>query len=71
MKTFALSRQEARISLALASGSSLKQAAHHIGIKYGTARGYLKSIFAKTGCNSQVALVLKIHHDLNIGSSSE
>ncbi len=61
IESFALSKQEARLSLELASGASLKQAAHNIGIQYETARSYLKTIFAKTDCNSQMALVLKIH----------
>ncbi len=71
METFPLSRQEGRLVLELVSGVSLKEAAHNIGIRYETARGYLKSIFAKTGCNSQVTLILKIHHDLKLDSPHE
>ena len=70
-RAFALSRQEARLTLELASGASLRQSAQTLGIKYETARGYLKSIFAKTGCNNQLALVLKVHQDLNMDSSQE
>ncbi len=59
---FALSKQEAQLSLQLASGKVMKQAAHAIGVSYETARGYLKSIFAKTGCNNQLMLAFTIHH---------
>ncbi|MDQ6997461.1 MAG: hypothetical protein Q9M17_01975 [Mariprofundus sp.] len=66
MTAFALSRQEARLTLGLVSGLSLKVSAQTIGVRYETARGYLKSIFAKTDCNSQTALLLKTHRDLDI-----
>jgi len=71
IKAFGLSGQEARLVQALASGATLKQAANAIGVKYETARGYLKSIFAKTNCNSQTALVLKIHRELKNDISRE
>jgi len=63
MASFSLSRQEARLALEMVSGAIVKQAAHTVGISYETARGYLKSIYAKTDCNSQTALVLKIQHE--------
>jgi len=63
MASFSLSRQEARLTMEMVSGTVVKQAAHTIGISYETARGYLKSIYAKTGCNSQTALALKIQYE--------
>ena len=54
---FDLSPSEARLALALASGSTLKQAATQGGIQLSTARSYLESIFRKTGAHQQSQLV--------------
>jgi len=62
MATFSLSKQQALLSLQLASGNILKVAAHALGVSYETARGYLKSIFSKTNCNNQLTLAFKVHH---------
>ncbi len=63
MASFSLSQQEARLTLKIVSGISLKQAAYDIGISYESARGYLKSIYAKTGCSNQTTLALKVQNE--------
>lgn len=52
-----LTRAEARLAQALACGASLREAAALIGVRYETARGYLKSVFQKTGASRQAELV--------------
>jgi DNA-binding CsgD family transcriptional regulator len=54
---FDLSPAEARLALALASGSTLKQAAADSGIRLSTARSYLENVFRKTGTHQQSQLV--------------
>lgn len=48
---------ESRLALQLADGYSLREAAGRCGIGYGTARGYLKLLFQKTGTHRQAQLV--------------
>lgn len=52
-----LTPRESQLAAALARGSTLTDAARELGITPGTARQYLKSIFARTGTNSQAALM--------------
>ena len=54
---FDLTPREAELALALAQGASLAQAARGLGIGEGTARQYLKRVFAKTGATRQAELV--------------
>ncbi|MBS0317587.1 MAG: helix-turn-helix transcriptional regulator [Proteobacteria bacterium] len=54
---YRLTRAEQRLALHLAAGTSLRDAAERCGIGYGTARGYLKLLFQKTGTHRQGELV--------------
>ena len=51
---------EARLSLLLAQGLSLEQAAGRLGVRVGTIRTRLKSVFEKTGTHRQSELVLRV-----------
>jgi DNA-binding CsgD family transcriptional regulator len=57
---FALTPREAQLAMALAAGQDLMTAADSLHIAYITARGYLKSIFAKTATRRQAELVALI-----------
>ena len=57
MRLLGLTLAESRLAHALARGLSLDDAAVEAGITIGTARGYLKQIFAKTGKARQAELV--------------
>jgi DNA-binding CsgD family transcriptional regulator len=57
---FALTPREAQLAMALAAGRDLMAAADSLEIAYVTARGYLKSIFAKTATRRQAELVALI-----------
>ena len=57
---FGLSRGEARLVALLFAGASLRSCAQALGIKYETARTYLKSAFQKTGTHRQAELVLTV-----------
>jgi DNA-binding CsgD family transcriptional regulator len=63
-KLFQLSRVETELACLLASGQTLASAAQSLHVKLGTARGYLKQIFVKTGSNRQVDLVRLIFSNL-------
>lgn len=54
---YGLTATEARLANELAAGYSLKEAAVRIAIGIGTARGHLKSIFAKMGIGRQSDLI--------------
>ena len=54
---FGLTPKEAQLSLALAEGASLKEAADRYGVRFTTARSYLENIFQKTGVRQQSQLV--------------
>ena len=54
---FGLTPAEARITHALVSGFSLGKAADLSGVTVGTARNYLKQVFAKTGAVRQSELI--------------
>lgn len=71
MRLLGLTLAEARLAHALARGLSLEDAASDGGITTGTARGYLKQIFAKTGRGRQsdlVRLILSLPVTLPNGS---
>jgi DNA-binding CsgD family transcriptional regulator len=63
-KLFRLSRVETELTCLLASGQTLAAAAQALHVKLGTARGYLKQVFVKTGSNRQVDLVRLIFSNL-------
>lgn len=54
---FGLTRSEARLALLLVADCSVEEAAGLLGITLATARGVLKTVFAKTGTNRQASLV--------------
>jgi DNA-binding CsgD family transcriptional regulator len=54
---FGLTPSEARLALLLVADCSVEEAAGLLGITLATARGVLKTIFAKTGTNRQASLV--------------
>jgi DNA-binding CsgD family transcriptional regulator len=56
-KLFGLTPTEARLATLLADGQSLTEVALSLGVSEGSARGYCKRIFAKTGINRQAELV--------------
>jgi len=56
-RTFGLTAAEARLASHLAAGQDLETAAELCRITRETARGYLKSVFAKTGTRRQGELV--------------
>ena len=56
-KLFGLTPSESRLACALAAGKSIDEAVVDIGVSVGTARTYLKRIFAKTETRRQAELV--------------
>lgn len=61
-EVFDLTRSEATLSVSLAQCGSLKKAASVCGITTGSARQYMKRIFAKTNTGSQVELLSLLLH---------
>jgi DNA-binding CsgD family transcriptional regulator len=57
---YRLTPAEAHLAVELAAGNSLKEAAHHLGIRVNTARAQLRALFGKTGTNRQAALVRRL-----------
>src|SRR5215475_13480264 len=57
---FGLRPAEARLVALLFAGASLRSCAEALGIRYETARSYLKSVFQKTGAHRQAELVLTV-----------
>ena len=64
-KRFDLSPAQARLVSHLVAGVSLKSSAKALGIKYETARSYLKSTFLKTGTHRQAELVLRVFQTIS------
>jgi DNA-binding CsgD family transcriptional regulator len=62
---FHLTHAEARLVVHLVAGASLRSCAMALGIKYETARSYLKSAFLKTGTHRQAELVLRVFHTIS------
>jgi DNA-binding CsgD family transcriptional regulator len=63
--SFRLTHAEARLVVHLVQGTSLKSSAEALGIRYETARSYLKSAFLKTGTHRQAELVLRVFHTIS------
>jgi DNA-binding CsgD family transcriptional regulator len=57
---FGLTPAQARLAVRLHDGASVRQAAEKLGITEGSARQYLRRIFAKTGTNRQIDLIREI-----------
>jgi DNA-binding CsgD family transcriptional regulator len=55
--TFGCTRAESRLAQLLVEGHDLRSAATAMGVTYGTVRGYLKRVFAKTAVHTQAQLV--------------
>jgi DNA-binding CsgD family transcriptional regulator len=66
---FHLTHAEARLVALLFAGVSLRSSAEVLGVKYETARSYLKSAFLKTGTHRQAALVLRVFHAVSDSNS--
>jgi DNA-binding CsgD family transcriptional regulator len=67
-KRFDLTPAQARLVSHLVAGVSLRSSAEVLGVKYETARTYLRSVFEKTGTHRQTELVLTVframsHHN--------
>jgi DNA-binding CsgD family transcriptional regulator len=60
---------EARLAVHLAAGERLRTAATAMGITYGTARIYLKTVFDKVGVHSQGQLVARLIGSPGSGSA--
>jgi len=56
-----LTGAEARLAIGLAAGQNLARYCEENGIAIGTARGYLKQVFQKTGTNRQAQLTGLLH----------
>jgi len=56
MKLYSLTRAEARLTHAIASGQTPREAASALGVTLNTARWTLKQVFAKTGTRRQAEL---------------
>jgi DNA-binding CsgD family transcriptional regulator len=57
MELFGFTRAEARLSLQLANGASLDEAAENLNVSRNTAKSHLSSVFSKTGVARQTRLV--------------
>ena len=64
-KRFDLTPAQARLVNHLFAGASLGSSAKALGIKYETARSYLKAIFQKTRTHRQAELVLTVFHSMS------
>jgi DNA-binding CsgD family transcriptional regulator len=60
LTAFGLTCAERRLACRLLTGQALEQASEGLGIRISTARGYLKTIFAKTGVRRQSEFVAVI-----------
>ena len=56
-KLFGLTPAETALSIQLANGLSLEEAAEALNIRRNTARAHLRAIFSKTGVRRQTELV--------------
>lgn len=59
---FGLSERESQLAALICGGAALKDASAMLGISVGTARQYLKSVFAKTGVARQSDLIRLIRN---------
>lgn len=62
-RRYRLTAAEGRLAELVARGQGLRDAARAMGITYGTARGYLKTVFDKTGVHTQAQLVAALLGD--------
>jgi DNA-binding CsgD family transcriptional regulator len=71
MELFGLTQAEARVALQIGAGKSVNEVAEASGVKVGTIRSQVISIFGKTGLNRQqdVALFVRDLGDLSRLSS--
>ena len=60
---YGYTRTEARLAALLAEGHALRNAADAMGVTYGTARVYLKTVFEKTDVHTQAQLVARLLGD--------
>jgi DNA-binding CsgD family transcriptional regulator len=60
-EVFGLTKAEARLAMRLACGETLEDIAEEHDISISTARGQLKSVFAKTGASRQAELVVLLN----------
>jgi DNA-binding CsgD family transcriptional regulator len=67
---FALTPAEARVALALLDGSSPREAADQLGVRYQTVRNQLQSLYQKTMTSRQAELVLLLARLSGPGPSS-
>jgi pimeloyl-ACP methyl ester carboxylesterase/DNA-binding CsgD family transcriptional regulator len=58
--SFGLTAMETDVTMKLAHGMTLKEAAQELGISVNTARNHLQSVFLKSGINRQSDLVLVV-----------
>jgi DNA-binding CsgD family transcriptional regulator len=65
-----LSPAQARLAALLYDGVSIRDAAEKLGITEGSARQYIRRIFAKTGTNRQIDLIRKIARTIAAGSNA-
>ncbi len=59
-RLYGLTAAEIKVTLKLAQGVNLHAASEELGIRYETARSYLKSVFLKTSTHGQGELVALI-----------
>ena len=62
-RRYGYTRTEARLAQLLTDGHGLRQAADMLGVTYGTARVYLKTVFEKTDVHTQAQLVARLLGD--------
>lgn len=60
MLDLGLTQREAELVASLAAGETLSAAASRLKVKLATARAHLRSVYRKTGINSQSALVRRV-----------
>jgi DNA-binding CsgD family transcriptional regulator/PAS domain-containing protein len=60
---YGYTRTEARLARLLTEGHGLREAADRLGVTYGTARVYLKTVFEKTDVHTQAQLVARLLGD--------
>lgn len=66
-----LSPAQAQLAALLYDGKNLRHAASRLGITEGSARQYLRRIFARTGTNRQVDLIREIARTMAAGRAHE
>lgn len=64
---FDLTPAEAALTMLLANGLTLEEAAEHLGIRKNTVRAHLRSIFSKTGVTRQTMLVRLVLGSIALG----